>query len=36
MKISQCITIFFVWILSAHDGASAKHHLVLSEGASLV
>lgn len=25
-------TIFFVWVLGAHDGASAKHHLVLSEG----
>lgn len=25
-----------MWVLSAHDGASAKHHLVLGEGASLV
>lgn len=30
------ITILLVWVLGAHDGASAKHHLVLSEGASLV
>ncbi len=29
-------TILFVRVLGAHDGASAKHHLVLSEGASLV
>lgn len=25
-----------MWVLSTHDGASAKHHLVLGEGARLV
>lgn len=30
------ITILLVWVLGAHDGASAKHHLVLSEGARLI
>lgn len=25
-----------MWVLGAHDGASAEHHLVLCEGASLV
>lgn len=30
------ITILFVWVLCAHDGAPAKHHLVLCESAGLV
>lgn len=30
------ITILFVWVLCAHDGASAKHHLVLCQSTSLV
>lgn len=32
----QRFTVLFVWVLCARDGAPAKHHLVLSEGAGLV
>lgn len=35
-NLSRRFTILFVWVLIAHDGASPKHHLVLSKGASLV
>lgn len=33
---SISFTVFFVWKLRAHDGASAEHHLVLGERACLV
>lgn len=29
-------TVLFVWVLGSHDGASPKHHLVLSQGACFV
>lgn len=35
-RVVWSITVLFVWVLCAHDGASAEHHLVLRQSASLV
>lgn len=35
-RVVRRITVLLVRVLSAHDGASAKHHLVLRQSASFV